>query len=161
MKPKFYSTKLRLKPASPRDSADLLKFIRAYYKYEDIPFDRKGITAGLAFLLKSPSTGGAWLIMKCGKPVGYLILTFAFDLEFGGRQAILNDLYIEAPHRRIGLGTLALAQIEDFCRSSGVRAIELHVTIKNASVLEFYRGAGFKEYNRIPMSKCLVKRERD
>jgi len=53
------------------------------------------------------------------------------------------------------IGTAALAQIEKFCSSHGVRAIELHVTIKNASVLDFYRAAGFTPYDRIPMSKNL------
>ncbi len=155
MKSKLNSNSVGIKPATPRDSAKLLKLIKAYYEYDGIPFDRKGIASGLAFLLKSPSTGGAWLMLKEGEVVGYLILTFAFDLEFGGRQAILNDLYIDPAQRRMGIGSKALAEIEDFCNSRGVRAIELHVTVKNASVLEFYRRAGFKEYHRIPMSKRL------
>src|SRR5262249_50771785 len=124
MRSKLDSRNVRIKPATPRDSAGF-------------PFDRKVMASGLAFLLKSPSTGGAWPLLKCGQPVGYLILTFEFDLEFGGRQALLNDLYIAPPHRKMGIGTIVLAQIEDFCRSSGVRAIELHVTIKNASVVRF------------------------
>ena len=155
MNSKAAPKKVQIKAATSRDVARLLKFIRAYYKYEGMPFDRKGIASGLAFLLKSPSTGGAWLILKDGEPVGYLVLTFAFDLEFGGRQAILNDLYISAPHRRMGIGTTVLAQIEEFCKSSGVRAIELHVTIRNISVVSFYGAAGFKEYGRIPMSKRI------
>lgn len=155
MKIKLNSKSIRIKPATPRDRARLLKLIKAYYEYEAIPFDREAIASGLTLLLKSASIGGAWLILKGGEPVGYLVLTFAFDLEFGGRQAILNDLYIDATHRRMGIGSAVLAQIEDFCNSCGVRAIELHVTLRNASVLDFYRRAGFKEYDRIPMSKRL------
>src|SRR5262245_58722917 len=106
MRSQVDSKNVRIKRATPRESADLLKFIKAYYQYDDIAFNRKVIASGLAFVLNSPSTGGAWLIMKRGEPIGYLILTFAFDLEFGGRQAILNDLYLEAPHRRMGIGTI-------------------------------------------------------
>jgi ribosomal protein S18 acetylase RimI-like enzyme len=77
-----------------------------------------------------------------------LIFTFGFDLEFGGRQATLTDLYIEAPHRRKGIGRTVLAQVEDFCRSCGLKAIELQVTSKNTRVLDFYRSVGFRAYDR-------------
>jgi GNAT superfamily N-acetyltransferase len=134
----------------------LLKFIEAYYKFEGIAFDRQEIATGLSLLLKEPTLGRAWLILSCEKPIGYLILTFAFDLEFGGRLAGLTDLFIEAHHRRKGLGRIALEQVEEFCRSSGARAIELQVTRKNVRVLGFYRRLGFLAYDRVPMRKQIV-----
>ena len=161
MRPHFDSKNARIKAATPRDAMKLVKLIKAYYQFEGIPFYRQGIASGLSLLLNDPTVGGAWLILNRGKPVGYLILTFGFDLEFGGRQAYLTDLYIEAAHRRKGIGTMVLAQVEEFCKSCGVEAIELQVTSKNASALDFYRGAGFQAYDRIPMCKRIASSSMD
>jgi GNAT superfamily N-acetyltransferase len=146
---------VRIQPATLRDAAKLLKLIKAYYAFDRIPFDLKAIAAGLSILLNEPIAGRAWLIRARGKPVGYLILTFGFDLEFAGRQATLTDFYIETRHRRKGIGRTVLARVEQFCRSCGVKALELQVTSQNASVLNFYRRMGFEPHDRIPMSKRI------
>jgi ribosomal protein S18 acetylase RimI-like enzyme len=146
---------VRLEAVAPRDAAKLLKFIRAYYLFEDIPFDHQAIASCLSLLLNNPALGAAWFILSRGKRVGYLILTLGFDLEFGGRQATLTDLYIEAPHRRKGIGRTVVTLVEEFCRSHGVKALELQVTGKNAEVLDFYRGIGFEAHDRVPMSKRI------
>lgn len=116
MRSRFDLKHIRIKPATPRDTTRLLHLINAYYRFDQIPFDRKAIASGLSLLLNEPALGRVWLILKGGKAVGYLILTFGFDLEFGGRQATLTDLYIKAPHRRKGIGRAVLEQMEDFCR---------------------------------------------
>jgi len=145
-----------IEAAVPRNSRTLLKFMKAYYRFEGISFDRREVASGLSLLLKDPAIGGAWLILNRGKPVGYLILTFGFDLEFGGPLAGLTDLYIEARHRRKGIGRTALAEVEEVCRSCGVKAIELQVTRKNASVVDFYRAIGFQAFDRVPMRKRIT-----
>ncbi len=146
---------VRIEAASPRDIVKLLKFIKAYYRFDRIPFDRKAVAAGLSLLLYQPEFGRVWLIVFRGKAVGYLILTFGFDLEFGGCQATLTDLYIEALHRRKGIGRRVLKLVDEFCRSRSVMAIELQVTKRNSHALAFYRRAGFRAYDRIPMSKRI------
>jgi GNAT superfamily N-acetyltransferase len=155
MRTGFDVENIRIKAPTPRDRRSLLKLMQAYYRFEGITFNRREIASGLSLLLKHPTIGAAWLILNRGKPVGYFILTFGFDLEFGGWLAGLTDLYIEARHRRKGIGRTALQQAEEFCRSRGVKAIELQVTRKNVSVVEFYRSIGFEAFDRIPMRKRI------
>ena len=148
---------VRIKAATPRDTAKLLKFIRAYYRFDRIPFDRKTLTSGLSRLLKDQSCGRAWFILSGRQTVGYLLLTFGFDLEFGGRQATVTDFYIDGRYRRKGFGCKALMQVEKFCSACGVETIELQVTRKNARALAFYKQLGFEAHDRIPMSKRIPR----
>src|SRR5713226_7776090 len=104
----------RIKAATARDTDRLRKFIEAYYRFDRIPFDGKLTADGLSLLLKDPTLGRAWLILNRRRAVGYLLLTFGFDLEFGGRQATITDFYIQAPYRGKGVGRKVLAQIEEF-----------------------------------------------
>lgn len=131
------------RPCSPKDHATLLKFVIAYYRFDKIPFRRKSLEQGLHTLLRNLSLGKAWLMESHKKPVGYAIVTYNFDLEYGGVEAMLTDLYVEKRFRNKGIGSLALYEIEDFCRERGIRAIELQVQHHSKSAATFYRKAGF------------------
>ena len=99
---------------------------------------------GLDTLLRNFSLGQAWLMECHKKPVGYAVLTYNFDLEYGGLEGMLTDLYVDKHYRNRGVGSLALYEIEDFCRERGIRAIELQVLHRNKAAETFYRKAGFR-----------------
>jgi len=132
------------RPCSPKDHGTLLKFITAYYRFDKIPFNRKDLVQGVHTLLRNLSLGKAWLMESHKKAVGYAIVTYNFDLEYGGMEAMLTDLYVEKRYRNKGIGSLALYEIEDFCRERGIRTIELQVQHHNKSAETFYRKAGFR-----------------
>lgn len=135
----------------------MLELVRSYYEFDEIAFDKEAISRGLSELLTQPSLGGAWLIELPGQTAGYFILTFGFDLEFGGRQATLTDIYIAPEHRRRGLGAEALRFVEDLLRQRGIMALELQVERHNAAALSFYERCGLEKHDRIPMSKKLER----
>jgi GNAT superfamily N-acetyltransferase len=131
------------RPCGPKDHAVLLKLIRAYYRFDKIPFNPRSLNKGLDTLLRNVSQGQAWLMENHKKAVGYAVLTYNFDLEYGGVEGMLTDLYVDKHFRDQGIGSLALFEIEDFCRERGIRAIELQVLRHNRAAETFYRKAGF------------------
>jgi len=144
------------KIATEADADILVNFIRKYYEFDHIPFHEHEIRAGLPAFLKDPALGRAWLVLSAGKIAGYTMITFSFDLELGGRLATITDLYFEEPHRGKGLGRRTLNHIEEFCRRSGVLALELRVERNNPRAFALYQKFGFRTYDRIPMSKRIV-----
>lgn len=134
----------------------LVEMIRKYYEFDRIPFDEARIRVGLAGFLKDESVGRAWWILRERQPIGYVILTFGFDLEFDGRQATITDLYLEPEHRRHGFGRKTLAYVEHFCRASGIQALELQVERSNVAAQALYESFGFQAHDRIPMSKRIM-----
>src|SRR5574340_446807 len=136
------------RPCGPKDHAELLKLILAYYRFDKIPFERESLSRGLDTLLRNLSQGQAWLMETHKHPVGYAILTYNFDLEYGGVEGMLTDLYVTKRYRERGVGSLALYEIEDYCRERGIRTIELQVQHRNRSAETFYRKAGFRALPR-------------
>ena len=132
------------RPCRPKDHAILLKFVTEYYRFDKIPFQRGSLSKGLDTLLRNVSQGQAWLMESHKKPVGYAVLTYNFDLEYGGVEGMLTDLYVSKRYRNQGIGSLALYEIEDFCRERGIRNIELQVLHHNPEAETFYHKAGFK-----------------
>ena len=133
------------RPCGPKDHKVLLKLIVAYYRFDKIPYKLESLSRGLDTLLRNLSQGQAWLLETHHRQaIGYAILTYNFDLEYGGVEGMLTDLYVEKRFRDKGVGSLALYEIEDFCRERGIRNIELQVQHHNKSAHTFYKKAGFR-----------------
>ena len=131
------------RPCGPKDHAALLKFVIAYYRFDKIRFNRNSLSKGLDAMLRNPSQGQSWLMESHKTPVGYAVLTYNFDLEYGGVEGMLTDLYVLPRFRMKGIGSLALYEIEDYCRERGIRTIELQILNHNKSAEKFYESAGF------------------
>jgi GNAT superfamily N-acetyltransferase len=132
------------RPCGPKDFNSLLRLTTAYYRFDKIPYSLASLRRGLETLLRNPSQGQAWLLETHHQAVGYALLTYNFDLEYGGVEGMLTDLYVDKHYRKRGVGSLALYEIEDFCRERGIRAIELQVLNHNKPAETFYRKAGFR-----------------
>ena len=143
--------------ARPGDDHLLLRLIAAYYAFDHIAFDESVAREGLAKLLADDGIGRVYLLEVAGEVAGYVLFTFAFDIEFGGRIATITDFYLEPRFRRAGLGikTLAVAVAHEECRRLDVRAIELQVEEGNLPAQALYRRFGFKRLSRLPLSKQL------
>jgi len=132
------------RPCGPKDHKKLLKLIVAYYRFDKIPYNLTSLNRGLDTLLRNLSLGQVWLMELHKKPVGYTLLTYNFDLEYGGVEGMLTEVYVEKAYRNRGVGTLALYEVEDFCRERGIRNVELQVLNHNKNAAKFYRKAGFR-----------------
>lgn len=139
--------------ASPSDHVRLLPLIEQYYKFDSLKFDEHTIGQALQRLLRSRTLGRVWVIDTVAERelVGYAILTYNYDLEFGGVQGIITDFFITEPYRRHGLGRRMITAIAGFCRKSGIRTIELQVTRKNRQARQFYESLGFETLERLVM----------
>ena len=99
--------------------------------------------------------GGVWLIRSGASAVGYVVLTLGYSIEFRGRDAFLDELYLRPEARGRGAGRKALEFVEGVCRSLGVRALHLEVERANAGAQALYRKAGFVDPDRYLMTKWV------
>ena len=145
------TNKIRL--ASPSDQVRLEPLIEEYYKFDSLQFDGRTIGRALQRLLRSRTFGRVWVIETVAEPglVAYAILTYNYDLEFGGVQGIITEFFIIEPYRRHGFGRRMIAAIAAFCRKSGITTIELQVTRKTRRARQFYESLRFETLDRIVM----------
>lgn len=143
---------VQIRTAKLSDFARILRLVAAYYKFDGIAHDERSTERALRKLLKDKSLGCIWVIDTGRALAGYLILTYNYDLEFGGREGMLTDFFIAPRYRRRGLGAQMIAAVREFCRAERIGTIELQVTRENRSAQAFYRALGFKTWDRIVMS---------
>ncbi|HEU4728798.1 MAG TPA: GNAT family N-acetyltransferase [Kofleriaceae bacterium] len=145
---------LSLRFASPQDLPALLPRTTALNAHEGITIDPPVLEAALTRLLGDPSLGGVWMIERDGTAIGYAIVTFGYDLEFGGRDAFLTELWIDPPERGRGAASAALALIDPELRAREVRALHLQVRPENPA-MTLYARSGFVASPRIVMTRVM------
>ena len=92
-----------------------------------------------------------------GSPPRYAILTWGFDLEWNGRDAMLTELFVDARARGQGLGRVLLARIEAEARRGGAAAMHLQVRHRNKPARALYEHVGFLNPGRLLLTKPLAK----
>ncbi len=137
------------------DLALVASLMGEFYAESGYPLDATLARAALETLIEDASLGRLWLILSLEQPVGYIAVTFGFSLEFYGRDAFIDDLFIQPPFRGAGLGTRVLEAVERECRALGVRALHLEVGRANEAGQAVYRRQGFRDADRQLLSKRL------
>jgi ribosomal protein S18 acetylase RimI-like enzyme len=142
--------------ATPADAERLLDWMVDFNRIEGIPFARAPMAAALRPLLDGDRRPGCVIIaLDGGAPVGYAVVGFSYDLEFGGRDGWLTELYLCPDARGRGLGRGFVDAVADVARAHGVRALHLSVRPENAPALALYRKSGFRPWTRLAFTRQL------
>lgn len=135
---------LQLRPASPADLDALLPMVRAFHAFEQITGNEVQRADAVRTLLADERLGSIWLLVIDQQPVGYLALTYGYSIELGGRDAFIDEFFIDETHREMGHGRTALRGIKAAAAGAGVRALHLEVGRSNTRAAKLYRSAGFQ-----------------
>ena len=131
-----------MRPAITEDTETLVDLMAEFYAESGFVLDRPHAAAAFSALLGDPRLGRVWLIERDAAIVGYVVLTFAFAMEYGGLTAVVDDFYVRPAFRGAGAGTAALAEARDQCFELGVRAMSVEVGGENAAAQAAYRHTG-------------------
>jgi ribosomal protein S18 acetylase RimI-like enzyme len=134
----------------------LLALMAEFYAGEALPYDEALARKGLDLLFTDESLGRAWFIEVEGECAGYLVLAASFSLEFHGRDAFVDELYVRPAYRGRGLGTHALERAMAECRALGIHALHLEVDHDNPQARALYERLGFVDHDRHLMTKWLL-----
>jgi GNAT superfamily N-acetyltransferase len=140
--------------ARPSDIPILIPLMQDFYLYERLPFDAVRTERLLNELLANEMLGRLVLFESQGEEAqertlaGYMVLTFGYSLEFGGRDALIDEFYVVPEARAAGIGADAIAHAAAICRELGISNVHLAVDYFNERVHGFYKRLGFRDHER-------------
>ncbi|MBI3968192.1 MAG: GNAT family N-acetyltransferase [Chloroflexi bacterium] len=133
--------------------------MRAYYPEDHLQLDESAARSAVEQLVGDEKLGRIWLIRYDGRTVGYVVLAFGFSLEFHGRDAFVDELYVEPAYRGRGLGKAALRFVEAVAPALGITALHLEVERANTRAQTLYRRTGYEDHDRYLMTKWIRRNE--
>ncbi len=133
----------------------LVEMMREFYVHEHLPLDEPAALSALRQILADASLGRAYLMLSGADVAGYIVLTFGFSLEYHGRDALIDEIYVRESYRGRGIGKRGIQFVEGVCREHEVRALHLEVARANTNAQAVYRRAGFIDHDRYLMTKWV------
>lgn len=146
---------MNFRMATASDVEQILGLMSGDYSQDGYAFVEADSRRTLIELLNNEDLGQAWVVEDADGVMGYLAVTLGYSLEYGGRDAFIDELFLHEGGRGRGLGREALAVAEEYCRARDVRALHLDVERHRSRALELYRAAGFEDHHRRLMTKRL------
>jgi GNAT superfamily N-acetyltransferase len=144
--------------ASPRrailtDCDDLIPLVRCFYEIDRHDFDEERVRSALTPLLVDDEFGQVWVIENQSALTGYAVVTWSYSLESGGRDCILDEIYVA--RRCAGAGSHLLEAALAGAAKAGARAVFLETEAHNRRVRSFYARHGFALEDSVWMARSL------
>jgi GNAT superfamily N-acetyltransferase len=144
--------------AHPDDVPRLVALMAEFYAESGYPLPADAAARTFAALLDDPRLGRVWLLEADGAPAGYVVLTLAFSMEYGGLRGFVDDLFVRSPCRRRGLAAAGLAAVRRAAEALGERALHVETGAEDyhAAARGVYARAGFAASDRLLLTAPLA-----
>jgi len=129
--------------------------VREFYSFEKLTLDELRYRKLASLLVEDQTVGRLLLGFEGNEIAGYAVVGFGFSLEFGGRDALLDELYVRQEFRGRGLGSQFISAVEEICRAEEITAVHLEADHFNARAHDYYKRLGFRDHERHLMTKWL------
>jgi GNAT superfamily N-acetyltransferase len=146
-------------PVAPAALDRVLPFMARLYEQDELSYDPARARAVSEWLIANPESGAIWVIDVDGVDAGYMVVTACVSIEFGGRFALLDELYLDPPWRGHGIGLQAIDFAAAWAGARAMTALRLETATDNAHAMHVYRKAGFTLDARHLMTKYLSAQE--
>ncbi len=130
--------------ATPQHMERLDALVAAFHAEQGIKLPEEKRRAGLQPLLEGVPHGAAYLIGPARAPIGYLIVTFGWSLEFGGLDGFIDEIYVRPGVRRRGIASETLQSLPRALAGAGLKALHLEVDREAENTHKLYARAGFR-----------------
>ncbi|WP_299686568.1 GNAT family N-acetyltransferase [uncultured Tateyamaria sp.] len=129
--------------ALPEHFDRLDALVAAFHAEEGITLNAEARAAGLKPLLDGIPHGAAYLIGPPRAPIGYVIVTFGWSVEFGGMDGFVDEIFVRPGVRGRGVASEVLLALPRALAGAGVKALHLEVAQDNEAAQRLYARSGF------------------
>ena len=126
-----------------------------YYEMNNYEFVDWSAAENFDEIIENTHMGKIWMISFTNQTIGYLIFTFGYSFEHGGRDASIDELFLKKEYRNKGFGTLILETLDFFAHKHNVKAIHLKVENTDSSANQLYLKAGYTKNRRHLLTKTI------
>ncbi len=145
------------KPLEISDISIITQMTQDFYAIDNYPMDVEVAKTLFQEFISNEHLGKSWLIYSENEIVGYIILTFIFSFEYGGKIAFVDELFIKETARGKGFGKEAIQFIQQEVPKLKLKLLYLEVEPHNENAQKLYLAHDFELHNRKLMKYKVTK----
>uniref|UniRef100_UPI004048E462 GNAT family N-acetyltransferase n=1 Tax=Flavobacterium sp. TaxID=239 RepID=UPI004048E462 len=116
------------KPLEIANIEIITQMMQDFYAIDNYPINVEKSKKLFQEFITNENLGKSWLIFSENEIVGYIILTFIFSFEYGGKIAFIDELFIKENARGKGIGKEAI----QLCKE--VIALPMHTELDDDQI---------------------------
>ena len=128
----------------------ILELVAEFCVTDEHAFEEDRVTRALTPLLAHDEFGVVYLLDNAQ---GYLVVTWGYSLESGGREALIDEIYLR--RRGEGMGSRVMNALFEEMAARGVVKMFLETETHNTRARGFYARNGFVADDSIWMSRDI------
>ena len=145
------------KPLEITDIEVITQMMQDFYAIDNYPMDVEVAKNLFHEFISNENLGKSWLIYSENEIVGYIILTYIFSFEYGGKIAFVDELFIKETARGKGFGKEAIQFIQQEVPKLSLKLLYLEVEPHNENAQKLYLAHDFERHNRKLMKYKVTK----
>ena len=145
------------KPLEITDISTITQMMQDFYAIDNYPMDVEVAKTLFQEFISNEHLGKCWLMYSENEIVGYIILTFIFSFEYGGKIAFVDELFIKETARGKGIGKKAIQFIQREVPKLSLKLLYLEVEPHNENAQKLYLAHDFVIHNRQLMKYKVTK----
>jgi ribosomal protein S18 acetylase RimI-like enzyme len=140
--------------ARPEDQEKLLPLIADFHTHLQLDTTHEHRVSALSPILDGTPLGVAYLIGPRMAPIGYLILSFGWSMQYGGMEGKVDEFYLRPSVRGRGIGHEVLSELSKALADAGLKALHIDLPAENEAAMKFYRRLHFRPHeNSLKMTR--------
>ncbi len=128
-----------------------------FYAIDNYPIEAQATKKMFQEFISNENFGKAWLIYADNKIAGYVILTYIFSFEYGGKIAFVDELFIKESARGKGIGKETIQFVQQESPKLSLKLLYLEVENHNENAQKLYIAQDFGFHNRKLMKYKIAK----
>jgi GNAT superfamily N-acetyltransferase len=156
------SDKLQFRPATFTDIPSLCNLLNELFTLEsDFQPDPAKQAQALQLLIERSHANNerpacvVWVAELGAHVIGMCSLQVLISTAEGGEVGLIEDVIVDAAHRKQGIGQQMLHSLETWARQRGLSRLQLLADTHNDGALVFYQRHGWRRMQMLAMRKKL------
>ena len=144
-----------IRQAVPADLEALLWLLTNFSEEAGTNFGREHLLAGLEPLLSNQGLGLVFVAELDIVLVGYAVIGWGWGIESGGKEALIDEVFVLKNHRNQGIGAKMLSEVMTQLERHNTKAVFLETEAQNPNSRKLYQNLGFETEDSVWMRKAL------
>ena len=105
---------------------------------------KQHLEAALVPMLQGIELGEIWVLENTQELIGYLVIGWGWGIESGGKEALIDEVFIKPSHRNQGHGKQLVEHALDHAKQQGAKTVFLETEKSNPESRKLYVDLGFE-----------------
>jgi ribosomal protein S18 acetylase RimI-like enzyme len=144
-----------IRQAVPADLEALLWLLTSFSKEAGTNLGREHLLAGLEPMLNNQELGLVFVAELDTMLVGYAVIGWGWGIESGGKEALIDEVFVLKNRRNQGIGAKMLTEVMAHLEKHNTKAVFLETEAQNPNSRKLYQNLGFETEDSVWMRKAL------